>query len=289
MLDRIKQDVVKIVLTVQVRNAGGRAGGRGAPSRSPTCGTSTPTTRKRSPLSDDGDVAVAPPPALRARRREGRPQRSVSRAARARSTSTATASSSETDRAGPCNARQPRVRRLSVSTAPLTRTSSSAIPRARSLHASHRQIAAAGPGRDARRRRGEDQEVGPQRRAARAVCEPGDRGGRRVHAEPLLRGAGHRLPRASCAAARGGQRLARARRQRRQRERRHRRARPRRTRAPTCEAVARLLGCAPEEVLPFSTGVIMEPLPVERIVAALPAAQVGAARRTTGSPPRTRS
>jgi glutamate N-acetyltransferase/amino-acid N-acetyltransferase len=40
----------------------------------------------------------------------------------------------------------------------------------------------------------------------------------------------------------------------------------------TCAAVAGLVGCAPEEVLPFSTGVIMEPLPVDRIVAALPAA-----------------
>jgi len=38
----------------------------------------------------------------------------------------------------------------------------------------------------------------------------------------------------------------------------------------TCEAVARVLGCAPDEVLPFSTGVILEPLPVERIEAALP-------------------
>ncbi|HET7158432.1 MAG TPA: bifunctional glutamate N-acetyltransferase/amino-acid acetyltransferase ArgJ [Burkholderiales bacterium] len=38
----------------------------------------------------------------------------------------------------------------------------------------------------------------------------------------------------------------------------------------TCEAAAKLLGCAPAQVLPFSTGVIMEPLPVERIVAGLP-------------------
>lgn len=38
----------------------------------------------------------------------------------------------------------------------------------------------------------------------------------------------------------------------------------------TCAAVARELGCTPAEVLPFSTGVILEPLPVERIVAALP-------------------
>ncbi|HZQ61905.1 MAG TPA: bifunctional glutamate N-acetyltransferase/amino-acid acetyltransferase ArgJ [Casimicrobiaceae bacterium] len=40
-----------------------------------------------------------------------------------------------------------------------------------------------------------------------------------------------------------------------------------------CVAVAQALGCAPEQVLPFSTGVIMEPLPYERIVHALPAAQ----------------
>ena len=38
----------------------------------------------------------------------------------------------------------------------------------------------------------------------------------------------------------------------------------------TCAEVARLLGCEPEQVLPFSTGVIMEPLPVERIAAGLP-------------------
>lgn len=38
----------------------------------------------------------------------------------------------------------------------------------------------------------------------------------------------------------------------------------------TCAAVARRLSLAPEQVLPFSTGVIMEPLPVERIEAGLP-------------------
>lgn len=42
--------------------------------------------------------------------------------------------------------------------------------------------------------------------------------------------------------------------------------------AQVCEALASHLGCDPEEVLPFSTGVIMEPLPAERIVAALPQA-----------------
>jgi len=40
----------------------------------------------------------------------------------------------------------------------------------------------------------------------------------------------------------------------------------------SCTALAALLGLAPEQVLPFSTGVIMEPLPIERIVAGLPAA-----------------
>ena len=40
----------------------------------------------------------------------------------------------------------------------------------------------------------------------------------------------------------------------------------------TCAALAGLMQLAPEEILPFSTGVIMETLPVERIEAGLPAA-----------------
>lgn len=40
----------------------------------------------------------------------------------------------------------------------------------------------------------------------------------------------------------------------------------------TCIALARLLEVAPEQVLPFSTGVIMETLPNDRIAAGLPAA-----------------
>lgn len=40
----------------------------------------------------------------------------------------------------------------------------------------------------------------------------------------------------------------------------------------TCEALAAQLGVAAVQILPFSTGVIMEPLPVERIAAGLPAA-----------------
>ena len=39
----------------------------------------------------------------------------------------------------------------------------------------------------------------------------------------------------------------------------------------TCAALASLMGVKPEQVLPFSTGVIMEPLPIERVTAGLPA------------------
>ena len=39
-----------------------------------------------------------------------------------------------------------------------------------------------------------------------------------------------------------------------------------------CRELATLAGCAPDAVLPFSTGVIGEPLPLDRLVAGLPAA-----------------
>ena len=41
----------------------------------------------------------------------------------------------------------------------------------------------------------------------------------------------------------------------------------------TCQAVARIMDVGAGQVLPFSTGVIMEPLPVERLAAGLPACQ----------------
>ena len=44
----------------------------------------------------------------------------------------------------------------------------------------------------------------------------------------------------------------------------------------TCVALAGLLNCAPEQILPFSTGVIMEPLPVAKIVAGMPRAVASA-------------
>src|SRR5690606_23950811 len=40
----------------------------------------------------------------------------------------------------------------------------------------------------------------------------------------------------------------------------------------TCAALAALLDCDAKQILPFSTGVILEPLPVDRIKAGLPAA-----------------
>ena len=44
----------------------------------------------------------------------------------------------------------------------------------------------------------------------------------------------------------------------------------------TCATVARALGLRHEQVLPFSTGVIMEPLPLDRVLAGLPQALVAA-------------
>jgi glutamate N-acetyltransferase/amino-acid N-acetyltransferase len=56
----------------------------------------------------------------------------------------------------------------------------------------------------------------------------------------------------------------------------------------TCAALAARLGCAAAQVLPFSTGVIMETLPNDRIEAGLPAA-IADARPTAGAPPPRRS
>ena len=49
----------------------------------------------------------------------------------------------------------------------------------------------------------------------------------------------------------------------------------------TCEALAQTLSIKPQQVLPFSTGVIMEPLPHTRIVAGLPAAIAAAGNAPT--------
>ncbi len=54
----------------------------------------------------------------------------------------------------------------------------------------------------------------------------------------------------------------------------------------TCAALARALGLQHEQVLPFSTGVIMEPLPLERVLAGLPKALEMAASPEASSPER---
>ena len=51
----------------------------------------------------------------------------------------------------------------------------------------------------------------------------------------------------------------------------------------TCIALARELNISPEQILPFSTGVIMEPLPYDRIEAGLPAAIANAAANNWAS------
>ncbi|HKB81880.1 MAG TPA: bifunctional glutamate N-acetyltransferase/amino-acid acetyltransferase ArgJ [Burkholderiales bacterium] len=43
----------------------------------------------------------------------------------------------------------------------------------------------------------------------------------------------------------------------------------------TCLQVSGLIGCEPDQVLPFSTGVIMEPLPIDRIASGLPRCVAG--------------
>ncbi len=51
----------------------------------------------------------------------------------------------------------------------------------------------------------------------------------------------------------------------------------------TCTVLARALGLRHEQVLPFSTGVILEPLPLERLLAGLPAALADAAAVPSGA------
>jgi len=46
----------------------------------------------------------------------------------------------------------------------------------------------------------------------------------------------------------------------------------------TCEGVSDLMNCAAVQVLPFSTGVIMEPLPIDRLLSGLPKAAARLAR-----------
>ena len=167
-------------------HAAGRAGGRGSPSACRTSSTSMPTTTRRSPRPARATATsrVARRAAVRARRarRSGATIRAP--ADRARNTSTATAGSAE------------RALRRRPATA-LTTPAVVRVPSddARQLHAAHRGALLPVPGvalgtAAARIKNWQRDDV------LLVVCEPGTRGGRRVHAEPLLRRAGHRLPRA---------------------------------------------------------------------------------------------
>jgi glutamate N-acetyltransferase/amino-acid N-acetyltransferase len=60
-------------------------------------------------------------------------------------------------------------------------------------------------------------------------------------------------------------------------------------RGETCAALRQLLGIDDRQVLPFSTGVILEPLPTDRLLAGLPRPVSPISEPTTGTPPRTRS
>ena len=51
----------------------------------------------------------------------------------------------------------------------------------------------------------------------------------------------------------------------------------------TCDALATQLGVSVQQVLPFSTGVIMEPLPHERVIAGLPAAIAAAGQSASAA------
>ena len=273
MLDRIKQDVVRVVLTVQVRSQEDVQAVEPRALRSATCSTSTPTTTRRS-----APMAMAATPRSPARRRSCAPARrsdatTRARAARARSTSTATGGSgkwgqSEYSRpeATQTLAHVPRIFALTPFM-PVNYTP----PTAESLL----PVAGVALGTAAAKH----QELGSRRRRAHRRGAGHRRRGR-LHAEPLLRGAGASSAASTSPAQRqraldfralvvnagnanagtGDAGLADARGDVRQ--------------GRAARSTARR-----EQVLPFSTGVIMEPLPVDRIVDGLPRARAAAAPR----------
>ena len=250
MLDRIKQDVVKVVLTVQVRT---QQDVQAVEEAEAVSNVKYQHADYEEALAAHGRRrrrrrrAAA---AVHARRREGRPQRSVpvrsGKKYKQCHGKLGTGSAASAADAGPLHAATPPNRccrcRASRSAPPPRRSRSgtattccsSCATRARSPRACSRRTAsarrrsscAASISRASTRRRGFRALVV---NAGNANAGTGDAGLADAHAD--------------------------------------------------CVAVARLLGCAPEEVLPYSTGVIMEPLPVERIVAALPAARAARARR----------
>ena len=252
MLDRIKQDVVKVVLTVQVRSEQDVQAVEEAESRVQRASTSTPTTTRRWPApADDGDVGGRAAAAVHARGREGRPQRSV-----------------------PVRLGQ-EVQALPRQV--LMRPAPPPVSRAVATHRRRPSRCCPVPGvalgaAAAKIKKWDRNDV------LLVVCDPGTVAAgvftqNRFCAAPvtvcrehLARQHSRRRMRAlivnagNANAGTGDAGLADA--------------------HAECVAVARLLDCAPEEVLPYSTGVIMEPLPVERILErAARGAHRGARRR----------
>ena len=66
MLDSVRNEVTRILMTVQIRSAGGCRGGRRAGGAAERAATSTPTTTRRWPEEEaegaDAAVATAPKP-----------------------------------------------------------------------------------------------------------------------------------------------------------------------------------------------------------------------------------
>ena len=184
MLDRIKEDVVKYVLTVQVRSPQDVQAVEEAPAVSNVRYQHADYDEALAAASEAAPAAVAPA-AVHARRPEGRPQRPLSLRIRERSTSIVTAGSEALHSSG----------RRGSGHALEFGASCADVPMPVNYAASDTRAVAAGSRRRAGDRAGAHQELvadGP------AAGEPGARnpGGRRVHAKPLLRGAGARLPRA---------------------------------------------------------------------------------------------
>ena len=252
MLDRIKQDVVKVVLTVTVRSEQDVQAVEEAETVSNVKYQHADYDEALAATASDGDPWPRAAAAVHACRRKGRAQRSLS--VRFREEIQALPRPHLTDQ---------------------TRDRDSHVPNARQLHAADARIAAARARRDARRdAAAKIKNWDARRRAARRCASRGTVAAgvftqNRFCAAPVVvcrdhlarqhaTGSDFRalVVNAGNANAGTGERgLADAR--------------------AECVAVARLLDCAPEEVLPFSTGVIMEPLPVDKIVAG----SAGGARR----------
>ena len=243
MLDRIKQDVVKIVLTVQVRTRRSRRRSRRR-RRSATSSTSTRITTRRSP-----PTAADPPRrrrAVRPRRRKGRAQRSVSvrigEEVQALSRAAWVAIRPLSPAPMPVRYTPPAPEQLLAVPGVALGTAAAGI---KSWQRDDVLLAVFDPGTTAAG-------VFTQNRFCAApvqVCRRhlAQAGGIRA----LIVNAGN----ANAGTGAAGIAAAEA----------------------TCAAVASMLGCAPQHVLPFSTGVIMEPFPVEKIVAALPSAHAALA------------